>query len=69
MTPQPFRIVVNNVVVFHHLYTGILLLGWMYPINIIGALILLDDIYEHTIDYNSPLRIVFDRWIFPRLPR
>ncbi len=63
MTPRKFRIIVNDVVVFHHAYIGFLLLGWIYHINIVGALILLDDIYEHTIDENSPLRIFFDKYI------
>ncbi len=63
MTPRRFRIVVNNVVVLHHAYIGLLLLGWIYPVNIIGLLILFDDVYEHTIDENSPLRIIFDKYI------
>jgi len=69
MTPRKFLILHNgfNVVVFHHAYLGALLLGWDYPINIIGALILLDDIYEHTVDENSPLRIFFDKYIADKL--
>jgi hypothetical protein len=67
MNPQRFHVVSDNVVVFHHAYTGLLLLGWPYPINVIGALVLLDDLYEHLIDYSSPLRLVFDKWIAPRL--
>lgn len=64
---HPFKVVANNVVVFHHAYIGALLLGWQFSINVVGILILLDDIYEHVVDYNSPLRIFFDRYISPRL--
>lgn len=65
--PNPFKIVANNVVAFHHAYLGALLMGWQYPINVAGALILLDDVYEHVISYDSPLRLFFDRYIVPRL--
>jgi hypothetical protein len=67
MTPNKFHILYNDVVVFHHAYIGLLLLGWQYPINFIGALVLLDDLYEHLIDYSSPLRVIFDKYIVPRL--
>ena len=67
LKPNPFKIIANNVVVFHHLYIGALLAGWQYPVNALGALIFLDDMYEHLVDYNSPLRLLFDRWIAPRL--
>jgi HD-like signal output (HDOD) protein len=65
--PRPFKIIKNNVVIFHHAYIGLLLLGWNYPINLIGLLIFLDDLYEHTIDENSLLRIFFDKYISPKL--
>ncbi len=64
---NPFRAVVNNVVVCHHLYIGALLLGWQYPVNIIGALVFLDDLVEHTITADTPLRLFFDKYISPRL--
>ena len=67
LQPHPFKITAQNVVIFHHLYIGVLLLGWTYPINIIGLLVIIDDIYEHTIDYSSPLRLVFDRYLVPLL--
>ena len=67
MTPRPFRIVVNDVVVFHHAYIGLLLMGWIFPINVIGLFVFLDDVYEHMVDENSLLRIIFDKWIAPRL--
>ena len=65
--PNKFHVVFNNVVVFHHGYLGALLLGWQFPINVMGALILLDDVYEHTVSYDSPLRLFFDKYIYPKL--
>lgn len=67
MTPKPFKVVVNNVVVFHHAYIGLLLLGWQYPVNVVGALILIDDVIEHTITKDTPLRVLFDKVISPLL--
>lgn len=67
MTSHPFKIVSSDVVIFHHAYIGLLLLGWQFPVNVVGAFILLDDLYEHLVDYSSPLRIVFDKWIAPRI--
>lgn len=67
MKPKQFKITHNNVVIFHHLYIGILLIGWMFPFNIMGFLIFLDDLYEHLIDYNSPLRLLFDKIIVPKI--
>lgn len=69
-SPNPFLITSENVVVFHHAYTGLLLMLGSLGQNFmfwIGVLIFLDDVYEHLIDYSSPLRIVFDKWIAPRL--
>jgi hypothetical protein len=58
--PREYHIVVNGVVVFHHLYIGILLMGWPEPINWFGAMILMDDMIEHTITETTPLRWLFD---------
>ena len=64
----------------HHCYIGIVLIvfGWLCqphslydPITPwlygIGALVLLDDIIEHTITGNTPLRIIFEKSIIPLL--
>lgn len=42
---------------------GILLMGWPFPINVIGFLIAVDDIIEHTLTGDTPLRILFDKYI------
>lgn len=68
--PKPFHVVVNGVVVAHHLYFGLLLMiGSMgqNPLFWIGFLVSLDDVVEHTITMDTPLRIFFDRYISPRL--
>jgi len=65
MKRNPFIWKTENCIPLHHLYIGLLLLGWNYPINVIGLLIALDDLYEHLIDYNSPLRIFFDKVLVP----
>lgn len=62
--PRPFKMIGDNAVVFHHAYIGLLLSGWEFPINVIGLLILLDDIIEHTITVDTPLRILFDKYIY-----
>jgi len=62
----------------HHLYIGLVLIvfGWlMAPYDyyqvwsnifyIVGALIMADDIIEHTITGSTPLRIFFDKILFP----
>lgn len=69
MRPEPFHIIYNDVVVFHHGYLGLLLTGWVYPLDIVGLLILIDDVYEHTVDVRSPLRLLFDRTIYPILKK
>lgn len=61
--PRKFKFVGCPAVVFHHGYIGILLLGWQFPINLIGIFILLDDIVEHKITEDTPLRILFDKYI------
>lgn len=68
--PVLFKRVADNAVVLHHFYVGLLLmigsLG-QNPLFWIGFLISLDDVVEHTITADTPLRILFDRYIAPRL--
>ncbi len=67
---NPFQVVVRGVVVAHHLYGGLLLMiGSMgqNPLFWVGFFVALDDIVEHLITADTPLRIFFDRYISPRL--
>jgi len=64
----------------HHLYIGlfILFMSWTmysysyyyplcYILTAIGLFITIDDIIEHTITANTPLRILFTKIIYPLL--
>ena len=66
----------------HHLYIGLfmLFLAWtMWPYDyyhplaeitaITGAYITMDDIVEHTVTARTPLRILFEKVIFPLINR
>jgi len=77
---QKSKITGKDITVFyirapHHLYLGIalLIMGWLsapyYEITtpicyILGLLILLDDIVEHTLTKNTPLRWFFEKFNF-----
>lgn len=74
--PHLFKVVADNAVVFHHFYMGLLLMigsinystFQVHELNFwIGFLISLDDVVEHTITADTPLRILFDKVIAPRL--
>jgi len=64
----------------HHLYIGlfILFLAWTmkdysyyHPLcdilTVIGAFITIDDVIEHTVTADTPLRLLFDKIIVPLL--
>jgi len=62
----------------HHLYIGLVLMifawlmapyeyynVWTWLFGIAGALIFTDDLIEHTITGSTPLRLFFDKILFP----
>lgn len=62
----------------HHAYIGacVMFLGlmatgqaWSYDLGIflmaVGSFILFDDVWEHTINKNTLLRIIFEKFIYP----
>ena len=64
----------------HHLYTGLMLLflAWtMWPywyyhplaeiFAVLGAFAVIDDVIEHTLTRKTPLRMLFEKVLFPLL--
>jgi hypothetical protein len=64
----------------HHLYIGLvfILFGWLMdpyeiyrllvnPFFIFGGLLVIDDVIEHTITYDSPVRLFADSFLYPIL--
>lgn len=53
---------------FHHLYEGIFLLtvGYLIKNNIVmfvGIIFILDDVIEHTVTADTPIRLVYENFI------
>ena len=43
-------------------------LDWIwYPVGIIGAYLVIDDVIEHTITTDTPARIIFEKFVVPFL--